>query len=59
MISEITIKDFQQAVSEDYGKEISLQEAKEILTGMVGYFDLLAKIDFRRKMKFENSDAIL
>lgn len=59
MISEITIKEFQQVVSEDYGREISFQEAKKMLADMVGYFDLLAKIDFRRKMKLENSDAIL
>lgn len=59
MITETTIKDFQQVVSEDYGRELSFQEAKEILAGMVGYFDLLAKIDFRRKMKLENSDALL
>jgi hypothetical protein len=59
MISEITIKEFQQVVAEDYGRELSFQEARKILTDMVGYFDLLAKIDFRRKMNLENSDAIL
>ena len=59
MITEITIKEFQQVVSEDYGRELSFQEARKILTDMVGYFDLLAKIDFRRKMNLENSDAIL
>ena len=44
MISRETIVEFQVAVKEEYDKEISFEEATEILTGLVMYFDLLAKI---------------
>jgi len=44
MIREETIVEFQNALKEEYGKDVSLKEAGEILLGMVGYFDTLAKI---------------
>ena len=43
-ISEATIREFQQVVKEDYGQELSLAQAAEILRTWVGYFDLLARI---------------
>lgn len=45
MISKVTITEFQEAIKEDYGKDISLEEAESILNGLVGYFDVLAKIN--------------
>ena len=47
MISEKRIKEFQKAVKEDYGKNITSAEANEIINGLVNYFDLLAKIFHR------------
>lgn len=47
MISEGTIIEFQGALKEEYNKNVSLQEASIILNDLVGYFDLLAKIDAR------------
>ncbi|MCX6739431.1 MAG: hypothetical protein NT098_05300 [Candidatus Parcubacteria bacterium] len=47
MITPETFKEFQVAVKEIYGKDLTMQEAEEILRGCVGYFDLLAKIDAR------------
>jgi hypothetical protein len=47
MVSEQTILAFQKVVLEEYGKELTLAEADEILKGAVAYFDKLAEIDFR------------
>jgi len=44
MISQILVAEFQQAIQEEYGKDVSLKDASEILTDLISYFDLLAKI---------------
>lgn len=38
--------ELQQIIEEDYGRNISFAEASEIGNGLVGYFDLLAKMDY-------------
>jgi hypothetical protein len=50
MVSDAIIKELQQIVREDYGREISLGEAAAIMNDMVGYFDLLAEIHYREKV---------
>jgi hypothetical protein len=47
MISQALVLEFQQAIKEDYGRNVSLNEANEILSGLVDYFDTLAKIKHR------------
>ena len=47
MLSKQTIEKLQHILKEDYGKDVSLKEASEIAYGLVGYFDLLAKIHHR------------
>ena len=49
MLLEETIKEFQEAIEEEYGKKISLQDASVILNDLVGYFDTLAKISHNTK----------
>lgn len=49
MISEQTVKDFQEAVKTEYGIQLDPTEAHSVLQNWVGYFDLLAKINFREK----------
>lgn len=49
MISQQTFKEFQEAVKQEYGQDLTDKEAEEILTGMVKYFDLLAKLYHRDK----------
>jgi hypothetical protein len=44
MISESLKNEFQQAINEEYGEDVSLLEADRILTDLVGYFDKLAEI---------------
>lgn len=50
MISDATFKKFQEAVKKEYGQDLTDKDAREILTGMVNYFDLLAKIHHRSEM---------
>ncbi|MDD3940572.1 MAG: hypothetical protein PHQ01_03305 [Candidatus Pacebacteria bacterium] len=46
MLSQEIIKEFKQAILEDYEKEVDLVEAGKILTDLVGYFDKLAEIHY-------------
>lgn len=46
MLSQEIIKEFQQAILEDYGEKVGLLEAGEILNDLVGYFDKLAEINY-------------
>lgn len=45
MISKETIIEFQEALREEYNKEVSIPEASVMLNDLVSYFDLLAKIN--------------
>ena len=46
MMEKETIKEFKEAIKEEYGKNISLQDASRMLNDLVGYFDTLAKIKY-------------
>ena len=46
MINKETIKEFKEAIKEEYAKDISLQDASRILNDLVGYFDTLAKMNY-------------
>lgn len=49
MFSSETVKDFQEAIEQELGRKLEENEAAEILTQLVGYFDTLAKIDHQDK----------
>lgn len=55
MISDATFKVFQEAVKKEYGQDLTDKEAREILTGAVNYFDLLAKLYHRDKEAIDAS----
>jgi len=44
MISQTLVAEFQQAIQNEYGRDISLKDSAEILTDLISYYDLLAKI---------------
>lgn len=48
---ESIVKEFQQAFQKDYGKKISVSEASEVAGSLVEFFDLLAQINHREKIK--------
>ena len=43
-LSEATIKSLKQIIREDYGRDISFEEAEEIANDLTQYYDTLAKI---------------
>ena len=47
MISKKTIEEFRIVTSKKIGHKISLDEAEEILRGVVGYLDTLARIAYK------------
>lgn len=46
-LSKETILELQHIFKEEYGREISFAEASEIANGLVGYFDTLAKVQWK------------
>jgi hypothetical protein len=46
-ISEETIKRFQEIFEKDYGRELSTKEVYEAACNLLGFFDLLLRIDRR------------
>ncbi len=44
MASKALTEKFREIVREEFGKNISLEEAEQILGQMTGYFDLLAQV---------------
>lgn len=45
-VSEKLILELQKIIKAEYGREPSFAEDSEIANGLVGYFDLLAKMDY-------------
>lgn len=57
MVSKEITKEFQEALMEEYGKDVSLEDASIILCGLTGYFDTLSKVYHR--MQTEKEDDII
>ena len=49
MLSKKLIDEYKQIIKEDYGIELSDQDAFECATGLVSYVELLMKIDQQTK----------
>lgn len=46
-VSKETISKLQKIIEKDYGKKLTDAEASEAANNLVGFFDLLLKIDMR------------
>lgn len=57
MLSKKLIDEYKQIIKEDYGVELSDQDAFECATGLVSYVELLMKIDQQTKTKKRRSDT--
>ncbi len=55
-ISQELLNELRDILREDYGKELSQKELFEVGNSLVLYFDLLARIHSRNKLKSENSE---
>lgn len=51
MISRELLEEFKQIMKREYGVEYTDAEAHEAATNLVGYFDLLIKMDYEQKQK--------
>jgi len=47
MVSKQSIEELQKIILEEYGRKLDFNQVSEIANGLVGYFDLLAKINYR------------
>jgi hypothetical protein len=48
MLCATTIKELQNIIKEDYGKELTIEQSADVANTLVQYFDLLAKIVGRK-----------
>jgi hypothetical protein len=55
-ISQELLNELRDILREDYGKELNQKELFEVGNSLVLYFDLLAKIHSRNKLRSENSE---
>jgi hypothetical protein len=51
MVSGERLSELQFILKEEYGREVSLEEASEVAINLIGYFDLLAKVYHRDKVE--------
>lgn len=58
MLSKKLLDEFKIITKEEYGIDLSDQETAQITTGLVGYFDLLAKIHHRETLVVEDPDLL-
>lgn len=49
MVSQQLLLELKDIVQEDYGVKLSMQAISEIGNSLVGFFELLAKIEFNSK----------
>lgn len=54
-ISTELVTELQTIIREDYGRDLDFQQTSLIANGLVGYFDLLAKINHRNN-EYENGE---
>lgn len=57
MLSKSTVEKLRKTIEEEYGEKLTTQEAAAIANSLVGYFDLLAKIWHRKKIKNEKNES--
>lgn len=53
-VSKELILELKQVIKEEYEKDITFEEASEIANGLVGYFDLLAKIKHKNETMLDS-----
>ena len=57
MVSQQIIEELKVVIQKDYGRDLSVAEVTEIANGLVGYFDTLARIYHRGKIKNEYAEV--
>lgn len=60
MVSQQLLNELQQIIKEEYGQDLEIGKVSEIGNGLVGYFDLLAKMyhENNQNNEYENESTI-
>jgi hypothetical protein len=53
-ISSATKEEFLRVLKQEYGIDVSLAQSTEVLETLVGYYDLLARMYHREKIKTDD-----
>jgi len=56
MVSQQLLNELQQIIREEYGQDLGMDKISEIGNGLVGYFDLLAKMNHENNQNNENEN---
>ena len=51
MLSDKSVQEFKRIFKEEYGKELTDSEARDSAESLIGFFQLLIKVDQRNKQK--------
>ena len=49
MVSQPLLEELKNIIKDECGRDLEMQDVARIAEDMVGYFDLLAKINYRRR----------
>lgn len=58
MVSQQLLQELKEIIKVEYGRDLSMEEISEIGNGLVGYYDLLAKMHHKNNQADENEYAI-
>jgi hypothetical protein len=58
MVSQQLLKELQEIIKEEYGQDLEMEKVSQIGNGLVGYFDLLAKIHHKDNQNNEDENEI-
>lgn len=58
MVSQQLLKELQEIIKEEYGQDLEMEKISQIGNGLVGYFDLLAKMHHKDNQNNEDEHEI-
>lgn len=58
MVSQQLLDELREIIKEDYGQDLEMEKISQIGNGLVGYFDLLAKMHHENNQNNENEYEI-
>ena len=58
MVSQQLLDELKEIIKEEYGQDLEMDKISQIGNGLVGYFDLLAKMHHQNKQNNENDHEI-
>jgi len=58
MVSQQLLNELQEIIKEEYGQDLDMDKISQIGNGLVGYFDLLAKMNHENNQNNENEYEI-